>query len=67
MVRGGGGVPVLGGRLVSPFAPESVELGRERGGAVPLPEGATEAARRGGGVAVAGETAPVADLPGEAV
>lgn len=78
MIRGGGGVPALGGASVgkreggggpdvaSEFAPDSVELGRG-GGATPLLEGTTEAARGGSGVAVAGETALVADLPGDAV
>ena len=79
MVRGGGGVPALGGAsvgmreggggpdAVSEFAaPESVELGRG-GGATPPLEGTAEAARGGSGVALAGETAPVADLPGDAV
>ena len=78
MVRGGGGVPALGGAsvgkrdgrggpdAVSGFAPDSVELGRG-GGATPLLEGTTEAARGGSGVVVAGGTALVADLPGDAV
>lgn len=78
MIRGGGGVPALGGPsvgkreggggpdAVSEFAPDSVELGRG-GGATPLLEGTTEAARGGSGVPVAGETAPVTDLPGDAV
>lgn len=78
MIRGGGGVPALGGAsvgkresgggpdAVNEFAPDSVELGRG-GGATPLLEGTTEAARGGSGVVVAGETPPVTDLPGDAV
>jgi hypothetical protein len=70
-VRGGGGVPALGGPSVGKREgggpdPVSVELGRW-GGAMPLLEGTTEAARGGNGVTAADETAPVADLPGDAV
>jgi len=77
MLRGGG-VPALGGPSVgkrkggggpdpvSEFAPASVELGRG-GGAMPLLEGITEEARGGSGVVVASESAPLADLPGDAV
>jgi len=78
MVRGGGGVPALGGApvgkreggggpdAVSELAPASVELGRG-GGATPLLGGTAEAARGGSAVVVAGEPVPVADLPGDAV
>lgn len=72
MARGGGGVPALEPRggpdvmlAASEFAPDSVEFGRG-GGATALLEGITEAARGGGGVAVAVETALV-DFPGDTV
>lgn len=60
-------MPAFGGPdgsvAVNEFAPDSVEFGRG-GGATALLEGTTEAARGGGGVAVAVETAL---FPGDTV
>ena len=81
MVRGGGGVPALGGASVgkreggggpgdvlgvSELGPDSVELGRG-GGATPRLEATTEAARGGGGVVVASAASLVTEFPGGTV